>query len=79
MKRLVKEIFIFFILMVILALVIHPELRVDAIGHWKKLLNGANNLYHPLFWALGAYMIIGVLRLIISFISNFFELAKKKK
>jgi hypothetical protein len=66
--------------MVILALFQHIELREDPIGYFDKLLNGANSLYHPFLYTLIiAYIPIGILRLIISFISNFFELAKKKK
>ena len=72
----VKELKIFIILFVILALTMHFSAWLDhPLVHLEALPNSTFGLWHPIFLTLAVYLLIGVLRV---FVHLFKKMMKKK-
>ena len=78
MVRLFKELLIFTVILVILALIQHQDLFTEPLKRWDMLMAGVNGTSkeHPFYWTFGTYMVLGMARLIIVGITSFFEASK---
>jgi len=77
MKRiLVREILIFSTLAVILALLMHPDLLENPVHRFNSIVE-RGTIFHPLFYTFLVYTIIGVLRLLFSFLKRLFFSSRK--
>ena len=81
MNKLIKELVIFLVLVILLAFWIHQDLFSEPMARWELLMAGADGatLTHPFLYAFIVYVAIGIVRLTISAISNFWELSKRAK
>ncbi len=64
-KKILLELTHFIVILVLLALVQHPDLLTDPLVRFEQMLQ-AGNFIHPLLWAFGVYLIVGVFRLIVN-------------
>lgn len=67
MKHIYKELLYFSAILVILAIMQHPDLLTAPLERLSQMNNNGNYL-HPFFWSLIVYLSIGIFRLIIKFI-----------
>lgn len=59
-----RELLIYLATVALAALLVHPDLLTDPASRVGMMFDRAN-YYHPLFFGLGIYLLIGVIRLII--------------
>jgi uncharacterized integral membrane protein len=62
-KKIIKEVIVYFLILIILALFWHPDLLENPTERINNLLAGANRLSHPLEWSMVVYIIFGIVRL----------------
>ena len=62
LKKLLKEILYFIIILIILAISLHPDLLSDPMGRFK-MMSYARNYGHPFFWAAIGYVVVAFHRL----------------
>jgi hypothetical protein len=71
-KILKRELFVFFILFILLSLSIHyKEWFIDPIGHISSLSSSPLGLWHPFVLTLVVYVIVLVVRVVIHLIRRF--------
>jgi len=63
-KTLRTELIYFIAILVVLALVLHPDLLSTPLDR-LELMKVRENYLHPFYWTLGVYLMIVVVRLII--------------
>lgn len=64
-----KELLIYLVIILLSALIMHPDLLSDPMARLETMA-GRANYYHPLLFGLGIYLLIGAVRLIIKWISR---------
>jgi ABC-type multidrug transport system fused ATPase/permease subunit len=69
-KRLRIELLYFFGLLLVLALVQHPDLLSSPLQRVQNMINSSNYI-HPLLWTFVLYFIIAIVRIIVATIQRF--------
>jgi len=62
-KKIIKELVYFFTILVVLALVKHPDLLTSPLERLDLILQQGNYL-HPFIWSFLVYIFIGIFRLV---------------
>lgn len=71
MQSIKKELLIYFSIVVVLSAIMHQNAWVKhPLTHMKALPQSSFGLWHPLFFALGAYLLLSFVRLIFRFIKK---------
>jgi hypothetical protein len=78
-KVILKEIIVYILILVALALFWHPDLLENPSERINNLLAGANRLSHPLEWAMAVYLLFGIVRLVFFYIRKLFCKKKNKE
>lgn len=68
-KKLKIEIFYFTVILLVLAFMQHSDLLTSPVQR-VELMAEKGNFLHPLLWAFSVYVVVGIIRLIISYILN---------
>ena len=76
-KTLTKETVYFFAILVVLALIQHPDFLHSPLIRVDNIMENKNFL-HPFLWSLGLYLIIGIIRIILKFMLNLKKRFNKK-
>jgi hypothetical protein len=66
-KILKKETLYFIAILVVLALLQHPDLLTTPFARFTQIINDGN-YFHPFLWTFLIYFIIGILRGVVKFI-----------
>lgn len=66
MKKILTEILYFVAILLILALMQHPDLLSSPLER-INLMAEKGNFIHPLLWTAGIYIVVGVVRLIVKY------------
>jgi len=66
-KKIKLELLYFSLLLIVLALSMHPDLITTPLDR-LDLMNQKENYLHPIFWTSIIYTMIGVLRLILKYV-----------
>ena len=66
-KKIKTELIYFSVLLIILALLMHPDLLSSPLDR-LQLMSEKENYFHPLLWASLIYMAIGLIRLIFKYL-----------
>jgi len=64
-----KEVLIYLVVVLLSALIIHPDLISDPVARFEKMIARAD-YYHPLLFGLGIYLFIGAIRLLVKWIKK---------
>lgn len=75
MKKILTEILYFIALLLILALMQHPDLLSSPLERAARMAE-KGNFIHPFLWTSGVYLVVGLVRLIIKYA---FYLKNRKK
>jgi len=67
-----KELLIYLAVLLLSALFMHPDLLLDPVARFKTMI-GRANYYHPFLFALGIYLLIGAIRLLVKWIRRFIK------
>jgi hypothetical protein len=78
-KKILKELVVYLLILVILALFWHPDLMDNPAERLDRLLAGANRLSHPLEWSMVVYILFGIVRLAIFYLKKLFCKVKSSK
>jgi len=76
LTRMRKELFIFIALLLVLAVVQHSDLLTNPAERIESLLSGSASLFHPLYWTLGVYVVLGIARIILGLLRRLFRSKK---
>lgn len=68
-KKLKIEIFYFTVILLVLAFMQHSDLLTSP-AQRVELMAEKGNFLHPLLWAFSVYAVVGIIRLIVSYILN---------
>jgi uncharacterized integral membrane protein len=71
-KKIIKEIIVYFLILIILALFWHPDLLENPMERTNNLLDGANAISHPFKFAFFMYLVFGIVRLAVYSIKKLF-------
>jgi len=75
MKRILREVLIFGVVLLLLALMQHGDL-LSAPGARMALMQEKGNYLHPIYWSAAVYLIIGIVRLVIAGMAKLFKRGK---
>jgi len=64
-----KELLIYLAVLLLSALIIHPDLLSEPAVRFETMIARAN-YYHPLLFGLGVYLLIGAVRLLVKWIKK---------
>lgn len=66
MKKITTELLYFMALLLILALMQHPDLLSSPIERMARMAE-KGNFIHPFLWTSGVYLVVGLVRLIVKY------------
>jgi len=71
-----KELIYYTVILVVLALIMHPDLLSAPLERFE-LMNTRGNYIHPFYWSFGVYLIVVIVRLLIKGIGKLKDKFKK--